>query len=97
MGRPDDISRRRLGEDENCDVLLLSRRTGRAAPAAAYIPAFSGAALVGLFAPAAAPEEGDEVRRLPDGPTYRVLQVLRPGWDGRVPAHLERFEPEKKV
>ena len=88
MGRPDEIQRRHLGDENNCDVTVAGKASGRVWTMEAHVPVFAGAGLLALLDTPEEVEAGDEVRRLPDGKTFTVRKVLGRLKDGRLSVEL---------
>lgn len=89
MGRPEEISKRHLGEENNCDAAVTRRGTGRPLTIEAYIPVFAGAGIAAALDTPEEVEPGDEVRRLPDGKIFTVRRRLNRAKDGRLMVELE--------
>jgi hypothetical protein len=88
MGRPEEIIRRHLGEEVNCDAAVTCRASGKTVTVEAHIPVFAGAALLATLDAVDGLAPGDEVRRLPDGKVFTVKQLLGRSGDGRCRVEL---------
>ena len=88
MGRPEEIQKRHLGDENNCDASVISRATGRAKMIEAHIPVFAGAVILAALDTREDVAPGDEVRRLPDGKLFSVRAVLGREKGGRLSVEL---------